>query len=43
MRVAEHVLAQQLHVLDQLRLGVQPAAGVIEVNVTAVLQAREVL
>ena len=42
VRVAEHVLAQQRHVLDQLRLGVQPAAGVVEVDVAASVQAREV-
>jgi len=29
-------------VLAQLRLGVQPAAGVIEVHVTAPIQAREI-
>ena len=42
VRVAEHAALEQPHVLAQLRLGVEPAAGVVEVHVAAAVKAREV-
>ncbi|HEY6016212.1 MAG TPA: hypothetical protein VIU16_05445 [Gaiellaceae bacterium] len=42
MRVAEDAAAQKLEVLGQLRLGVEPGAGVVEVDVAAGVEARVV-
>ena len=42
VRVAEHAALQQPHVLAQLRLGEQPAAGVVEVHVAAAVKPREI-
>ena len=39
MRVAEHGALQQLHVLAQLRGGEEPAAGVVQVHVAALVEA----
>ena len=41
MRVAEHAALEQPHVLAQLRLGVESAAGVVEVHVAVAVKARE--
>jgi hypothetical protein len=42
VRVAEDAAAQQLEVLRELRLGVEAGAGVVEVDVAAGVEAREV-
>jgi hypothetical protein len=42
VRVAEDAAAEQLEVLGELRLGVEPGAGVVEVDVAAGVEAREV-
>ena len=39
MRVAEYALQQQLLVLFHLRIGIQPAAGVIEVDLSGAVEA----
>ena len=38
MRVAEHAAGQQVRVLADLRLGVQAAAGVVEVDVSVAIE-----
>ena len=38
MRVAEHAAGQQLGMLADLRLGVQTAAGVVEVDVPVAIE-----
>jgi len=40
--VAEHIRAQQLDVLAELRVGVEAGPGVVEVDVTARVEAGEV-
>jgi hypothetical protein len=42
VRVTEHVRAQQFEVLAELRVGVETGAGVVEVDVAARVEAREV-
>ncbi|HSP70844.1 MAG TPA: hypothetical protein VLN26_00650 [Gaiellaceae bacterium] len=42
MRVAEDAAAEQLEVLRQLRLGVEAGAGVVQVDVAACIETREV-
>ena len=41
MRVAEHAAREQPHVLAQLRVGIEAAAGVVEIDVPVGVQARE--
>ena len=41
MRVAKNVLPQELHVLLDLQLGVEAGAGVVEVDVVAGVEPRE--
>ena len=40
MRVAKHMRAQELLVLAKLRFGIQPAAGVIEIDLPGGVEAR---
>ena len=42
VRVAEHAALEQPHVLAQLRLGIESAAGVVEVHVAAAVKPREI-
>ncbi len=40
MRVAEHALLEQANVLAQLRIGVETAAGVVEIHVATAVKPR---
>ena len=40
VRVAEHVLTQLLHVRAQLRFGVEPSAGVVEIDLVLHVESR---
>jgi hypothetical protein len=42
MRVAEHATAQQLEMLEQLELRVEPSAGVVEIDLIGAVEAGEV-